>query len=207
MNLIDVTREFPTEKACLDYLEKMRWPSGLACLKCGSMKVKRLNVAGKRGKSRRIYQCLERPCLHQFTATTGTIFHDSHLLLRKWFMATALICDAKKGMSALQLQRHLSGPKKMSYGTAWYLCHRIRKAMEEARSEKLKGIVEVDETYVGGKYDRRRKRQPWEKTAVVGLAQRRGKIQAQLIPTASKQILVGVVGAPATSSRTLWIDC
>jgi hypothetical protein len=124
MNLIDVTRDFHSEDACLAYLEHMRWPRGLGCLKCGSVKVKQLEIkSGKRGKTRRVYQCLERECLHQFTATTGTIFHDTHLPLRKWFMAIALIVDAKKGMSALQLQRHL---KPISYRTAWYLCHRIR---------------------------------------------------------------------------------
>lgn len=133
MNLIDVNQQFATEDACLAYLESMRWPSGVGCLACGSTKVKQLEIKkGARGKTRRIYQCLERPCLHQFTATTRTIFHNTHLPLRKWFMAIALICDAKKGMSALQLQRHLTDKKKkMSYRTAWYLCHRIRKATEE----------------------------------------------------------------------------
>jgi transposase-like protein len=168
----------------------MRWPSGVCCIKCGSLKTARLELRGKRRKTnRRVYQCLERPCRHQFTATTGTILHDSHLPLRKWFLALAIICDAKKGLSANQLKRHL----KVNYRTAWYLCHRIRKAMEEALDGKMKGIVEVDETYIGGKYDRRRKRAPWEKTGVVGLAQRKGKVQAELIPTASKQVLVGII--------------
>src|ERR1700686_3835393 len=99
MNLIDVTQEFATEDACLAYLEAMRWPAGLGCLACGSMKVKHLKLSDKRGKARRVYQCLERPCQHPFTATSGTIFHDTHLPLRTWFLAMALICDAKKGIS------------------------------------------------------------------------------------------------------------
>jgi transposase-like protein len=196
MNLIDVTQEFATEDACLAYLEATRWPSGLACLKCGSVKVKRLKVTDKRGKTRRVYQCLERPCLHQFTATTGTVFHDTHLPLRIWFIAMALICDAKKGMSACQLQRHLPGSRKgtkMSYRTAWYLCHRIRKAMEESPKEQLTGTVEVDETFVGGKYNRRRKRGPWDRTPVMGLIERKGKVEARLIPTPSTQVLVGII--------------
>jgi transposase-like protein len=196
MNLIDVTQEFATEDACLAYLEAMRWPSGVACLKCGSMKVKRLNPKDKRGKTRRVYQCLERPCQHQFTATTGTIFHDTHLPLRTWFIAMALICDAKKGMSACQLQRHLPGSRKgtkMSYRTAWYLCHRIRKAMEEPNKEQFTGTVEVDETYIGGKYDRRRKRQPKELPGVAGLIERKGKLHLQTISTPSKAVLVGII--------------
>lgn len=189
MNLIDVARDFSNEQACLDYLEKLRWPSEIACLECGSVKVATLKLKDKRTKTRRIYQCLEQVCRHQFTVTTGTIFHDTHLPLRKWFLAIALICDAKKGVSANQLKRHL----KVQYRTAWYLAHRIRKAMQESEPSQLSGTVEVDETYVGGKYDRRRKRDPWQKQAVVGLIQRRGKVQALAIPTPSRTVLVGVV--------------
>jgi hypothetical protein len=181
MNLIDVTRDFHSEDACLAYLEHMRWPRGLACLKCGSVKVKQLEIkSGKRAKTRRVYQCLERECLHQFTATTGTIFHDTHLPLRKWFMAIALIVDAKKGMSALQLQRHL---KPISYRTAWYLCHRIRKAMNE-NGFQLTGEVEVDETYVGPKSHRKGK--PYskrtKKDVVLGMVERGGRLR--LLPVA-----------------------
>lgn len=190
MNLIDITEQFATEDACLGYLEKMRWPAGVGCLKCGSTKVKALEIKkGKRGRARRIYQCLEQPCRHQFTATAGTIFHDTHLPLRKWFMAIALICDAKKGMSANQLKRHL----KVQYRTAWHMCHRIREAMIENPGGPLTGIVEVDETYVGGKYDRRRKKGPKGQQPVVGLIERGGKVQTYTIPTPSKTVLVGVI--------------
>jgi transposase-like protein len=190
MNLIDVTRDFATEDACLEYLEQMRWPGGLACLACGSMKVKRLEIRkGRRGKTRRVYQCLERPCLHQFTATTGTIFHDTHLPLRKWFIAIALITDAKKGMSANQMKRHL----KVQYRTAWHLCHRIRKAMEEGELPQFTGTVEADETYLGGKYDKRRKRGPWENPGVMGIIERGGKVTARAFSTPSKQVLVGII--------------
>ena len=94
---------------------------------------------------------------------------DSHLPLWKWFLALYLMTESKKGISANQLKRSLN----ISYKTAWYLCHRIRKAMVEAgKKSQLDGIVEVDETYVGGKYDKRRKRDRYEKQAVVGLLQR-----------------------------------
>lgn len=188
MSLINVTADFATEDACLDYLEKTRWKSGLACLKCGSVKVARIQPKDKRSKMRRIYQCLEQPCLHQFTATTGTIFHDTHLPLRKWFIAVALISDAKKGMSALQMKNHLG----VNYRTAWFLCHRIRKAMEEA-PDMLRGTVEVDETYIGGRYDKRRKRNPYEKVPVVGLIERKGRVQARKVAKVNAQSLVGIV--------------
>src|SRR5207248_3367684 len=89
----------------------------------------------KKGKNQRVtfYQCLEPSCKQQFTATSGTIFHDSHLALHKWFLAIALIMDAKKGMSAKQLERHL----EVNYRTAWYLAHRIRKAMAEGNGGDL----------------------------------------------------------------------
>jgi transposase-like protein len=134
-----------------------------------------------------LYQCLE--CKAQFSATSGTLFNDSHLPLVKWFLAVALMCNAKKGISAKQMQRDLH----VSYKTAWYLCHRIRKAMEEGELPKFTGTVEADETYVGGKYDRRRKRRPWEKTPVMGIAERGGRVEAYRIATPSKTVLVGKI--------------
>lgn len=151
MNLIDVHKQFATDEQCLAYLEQMRWPKGERCVTCGNDKLSKVTRdVTKKGKNQRItfYQCLEPTCKQQFSPTAGTIFHDSHLPLHKWFLALALIVDAKKGISAKQLQRHLGIG---SYRTAWYLAHRIRKAMEESEGSLMKGIVEVDETYIGGK--------------------------------------------------------
>ncbi len=196
MNLIDINRDFSTEDKCLAYLEQLRWPSGLACLKCGSVKVKKLTIAKKskkqtkRGESRWIYQCLEQPCRHQFSVTSGTIFHDSHLPLKVWFTAIALICNAKKSLSALQLQRDLGIG---SYRTAWYLGHRIRKAMAEMGQDKLTGTIEADETFVGGKFTPRSIRPRHKKQGVMGLAQRGGKVEARMIPDRTADILLGVI--------------
>ena len=127
MKLIDVTRQFATEDTCLDYLEKMRWPNGLCCVHCGVMNVSKITRQAKgKNKRQRIYQCLEKECGKQFSATSGTIFNYTHLRLTKWFMAIAMICEAKKGMSAKQLERHLG----VNYRTAWHLYHRIREAMQ-----------------------------------------------------------------------------
>ncbi len=156
MNLIDVNEQFKTDQPCLAYLESMRWPDGvLICPECGADRISRITRRTKsKNKRAQLYQCLA--CSQQFSATSGTIFADSHLPLYKWFMALALVLDAKKGMSAKQLQRHLGIG---SYRTAWYMAHRIRKAMDLEPHEfpKMTGVVEMDETYVEKKSDSSRK--------------------------------------------------
>lgn len=202
MNLIDVTQQFATEDQCLDYLEQMRWPSGIGCIKCGSINVSKITRETKtKNRRKRLYQCLEKECGHQFSPTAGTIFHDSHLPLSKWFMAIALIVDSKKGMSANQMKRHL----KINYRTAWYLCHRIREAMKEPAGI-FSGTVEADETFIGGRYDRRRKRGPFEKQPVMGIIERKGRVYAQQIPTTSKRVLVGIVKDRVTPGSTVYTD-
>jgi transposase-like protein len=195
MNLIDVNRKFTNDAECLAYLEAQRWASGVRCVTCGGDRISRITRQKKTKNLRgNLYQCLENTCNQQFTSTSGTIFHDSHLTLTQWFTAVALICDAKKSLSALQLQRHLGIG---SYRTAWYLAHRIRKAMEETEESRhanpLKGTIEADETYIGGKYDKRRKRGPYEKPGVMGMLERGGKVRTYQIPTASKDVLVGTI--------------
>jgi transposase-like protein len=143
-SLIDVSQEFATEVQCIAYLEAMRWPEGVRCLRCNANRISRFVAKGRerfnrkgevvRSPDRHLYQCLT--CKHQFAVTTGTIFHDTHLPLHKWFQAVALMCDEKKGGSAMQLQRNL---RIGSYRTAWYLNHRIRKAMEEEPSRLAEG--------------------------------------------------------------------
>lgn len=172
MNLINVDKQFATDEQCLAYLEATRWPDGVRCPVCGNEKVSKITRKTMgRNKRAQIYQCLGKTCKQQFSATSGTIFNDSHLPLHKWFMALALVLDAKKGMSAKQLQSHLGIG---SYRTAWYMAHRIRRAMgvDETEFPKLSGVVKMDETYVGGKTIRRgekRDRSGKTKDIVVGL--------------------------------------
>jgi transposase-like protein len=177
MNLLDVYKELNTEAKCLGFLEHMRWPDGVKCLACDSPKVTsivakgKLNKkTGKRSPDRDLYQCNE--CRFQFTATTGTVYHDTHLPLHKWFLAIALITESKKGISANQLSRALG----VQYRTAWYLAHRIRKAMVDADRPKLKGIVEVDETYIGGK-QRGHRGKLKSKDVVIGVRERKGQVR------------------------------
>ena len=113
-------------------------------------------------KNRHQFDCDD--CHYQFSVTAGTIFHDSHLAALEVVSCGLSHGESKKGMSANQLKRSLD----ISYKTAWYLCHRIERLWKKLARPKLNGTVEVDETYVGGKYDKRRKRGPWEKQAVMG---------------------------------------
>jgi len=178
MNLIQVMQELGSEEQCWEFLENTRWPKGVRCVTCGSKEISTISreTDGK-NKRGRIYQCLEPTCKQQFSATAGTIFHDSHLPLTKWFLAVALITNAKKGISAKQLQRDL----KVSYQTAWHMSHRIRKSMEEQFPTKLSGVVEVDETFIGGKTQRRHKidGRTWRerKDIVIGMRERDGRVR------------------------------
>ncbi|HLZ11757.1 MAG TPA: IS1595 family transposase [Candidatus Acidoferrum sp.] len=186
MKLIDVTAKFKSDDDCLDYIESMRWPNGeIGCVHCGEVgRISKITREAKgKNKRNRLYQCLA--CGKQFSATSGTIFNDTHLPLTKWFLAIALICEAKKGISACQLQRHLG----VNYRTAWHLAHRIREAMQEGAS-LLTGVVEVDETYVGGKV--KRKGKPYvkkeKKDVVIGLIERGGKLR--LVPVADNKMSI-----------------
>jgi transposase-like protein len=185
MKLIDVHKQFQTEDQCLDYIEKMRWPNGeMCCVHCGEIgRVSKITREAGKNKRTRIYQCLA--CGKQFSATSGTIFNDTHLPLTKWFLAIALICEAKKGVSAKQLERHLG----VNYRTAWHLAHRIREAMQEGAG-LLTGVVEVDETYVGGKVKRKGKPhvKKDKKDVVIGLVERGGKLR--LVPVADNKMAI-----------------
>jgi hypothetical protein len=218
MNLIEVVSEFRTEADCLDSLELVRWPNGLCCIKCGEMNVykfttnattrKRTNKKGETRTvvvpSRRLYECKAPKCGYQFSATTGTVFHDSHLSLIKWFMAVGLIVEAKKGMSALQVARHLN--LENSYKTVWYLCHRIRKAMKDGGL--LTGIVEVDETYLTPKKPRKGK--PYVKKekrdVVLGMIERGGKLRLVPMTDSKMETIEPIMDAHISPDATLQTD-
>ena len=204
MNLIDVTRFFKDDDDCLAYMESLRWPDGvIRCPTCGAKEISTITrkpglvTRGKnagqerKNKRTRIYQCLESTCKQQFSATSGTSFNDSHLPLKTWLMALAIVVDAKKGMSAKQLQEHLGIG---SYRTAWYMAHRIRKSMEEKNPSPMTGVVEMDETYIGGKSKRRGKRPPRpKKDMVIGLRERQGRVRFFHVPDAKTDTIKAIV--------------
>ena len=192
-NLIELMEKFNSEDRCREYVEALRWPSGVCCTRCGSVSVSKVI-------KRHQYDCND--CRYQFSAMAGTVFHDSHLPLTKWFLAVYLMCEAKKGVSANQIKRTLD----ISYKTAWYLCHRIREAMKTDTSKKLKGIVEADETFVGGRYDRRRKRASYEKPCVVGVIQRGGEVRAKKIPSRGARAIAAFVKESVKPGSKLMTD-
>ena len=212
ISLFEHLKDFGSEAKCIKHFEKIRWPHGLACISCGSVRVFKFNTKGKTGKERYLYECVD--CRYQFSVTTGTIFHDSHLPLTKWFLAIYLICSSKKGVSAKQLERELS----VGYKTAWYMAHRIRLAMQEDQNfcQKFSGVCEVDETYVGGKAKGRRGRGASNKTPVVGIKERTsGKVRMMAVENCKASTLAGFIrnhAAPGSEIHTdefrsyLWLD-
>jgi transposase-like protein len=176
MNLPKLIAEFGSDEQCRARLVQLRWPNGVTCPRCKSEKVSEI-------AERDQYNC--NGCFYQFSVTSGTIFHDSHLSLSKWFLAIYFMTEAKKGVSALQIKRMLN----IAYQTAWHLCHRIRAAMREINSELLRGVVEVDETYVGGKVRGMGRGYKGNKAIAIGAVQREGKIRLQVIAHADKPTL------------------
>jgi transposase-like protein len=138
MTILDFQERFGTDEACRDHLFKIRWPHGPVCPHCGGKDFYKIT-------KRNVYEC--KACRHQVSLTAGTIMHGSHTPLRKWFWAVYLAAQDKRGISALALKRELS----VAYQTAWTMLHKIRKAMADRDSlYQLAGIVELDETYIGG---------------------------------------------------------
>ncbi len=213
LSIIDTAKVFATEENCHLYLETARWPKGVRCIKCDHDKVSKFTVKGKTrvtkkgetktGPERFMYQCLSPECKYQFQTTTGTLFSDTHLPLSKWMMAVALMCNAKKGLSAKQMERDLG----VSYKTAWYLCHRIRKGMEEGFGGMFTGTVEADETYVGGKYDKRRARAKYDKAPVFGIIEREsGKVTAKHVRKVNAATLQAEIGRVVITDARMMTD-
>src|SRR5438552_9440687 len=142
--------QYRDEEAAREHIEKIRWPDGPVCPHCGVIgEATKLEPRkeSKNGVRKGVWNC--NACRKQFTITVGSIFEDSHIPLHKWLLAIHLLASSKKGMSAHQLMRNL---ELKSYRSAWFMAHRIRWALtQEPIKGALGGIVEVDETYIGGK--------------------------------------------------------
>jgi transposase-like protein len=166
---------FPNEDACDAFLVQHRWPEAVRCPRCGSDRVYPLQTMKWK------WECPDcrKGGAYRFSHLVGTVFENTNMDLRDWFRVIHLMVTAKKGISARQVHRYMGFG---SYKTAWYMCHRIRAAMQDKEFRKLMGIVEVDETYIGGK-DKNRHwdkksggsgRGPTGKTPVVGAVRRKG---------------------------------
>ncbi len=187
MAAIDVARL--TEGEARTILENIRWPKGPTCPHCKSRNATRINAQSTKVRDG-LLQC--NACRQQFTVTVGTVMHRSHITLRQWVQAFHSMCSHKKGVSALQLQRNL-GLK--SYKSAWHLAHRIRWAMRQGPMRTfLKGTVEVDETYVGGKTRLGKRGKASErKVPVVALVERGGRIRTKPVEHVTSKTLKSII--------------
>ena len=162
MSYFEFQELFPTEDACYDHLQKLRWPDGFQCPECGHGKAYFIS-------RRKVFQCEQ--CRHQTTLTANTIFHKTHTPLRKWFWAVYLVGNDKRGCSATQLSKKIA----VSYPTAWLIIHKIRKAMQDQdASYKLNHFIEMDDAYFGSKSKGKRGRGASNKSKVVIAVENRG---------------------------------
>ena len=207
ISLVKFAKQFNTEKKCIAYFANMRWPEGVRCVKCDGERISEFDTHGKTGKPRHIFECMN--CKYQFTVTVGTVFHNSHVPLTKWYLAIRLMCSSKKGISGKQLERELD----VSYETAWSMGHRIRVAMKD-EMHILKGIVEVDETWVGGKAKNRHKSKrsgkgggPGSgKVPVIGAIERNGRVVVRAIDRANVETVNQFVNEMVANDVSLLVS-
>lgn len=189
-SILEFQKEFSTEEKCREYLEQQRWNGTPACPFCGSLNVCRFT----NGK---IFKCREKECRSKFSVTVGTIYENTKVPLTKWFLATYILAVHSKGISSLQLASWLGVTQK----TAWHLNHRIRVMLTENAPELLEGIVEVDESYIGGslKNIHKKKKEALKeagidnKTMVFGAVQRNGKVRTKVIPQTNIENISGAI--------------
>ncbi|MCR8640779.1 transposase [Leptospira interrogans serovar Ricardi] len=208
MNHFELLQRFPDDRAIIDYFVQCRYGKHIRCNHCKSNRISPL-------KNPKFYQC--NGCNLTFSIFKGTIFEKTRVSLRKWILAINFVCNNKKSLSACQLQREIGG----SYETSWRMLHQIRKAMDSKLNQKLfEAIVEVDETYVGGKPRKgSRKNKPVKrgrgtnKTPVVGILEREsGRVYAQVaIPNLEGKKLTGkqllnIIDKAITKNITIMTD-
>lgn len=200
LTLQQLGQEFGTEEQCLAYVVRLRWPQGVRCARCGSAQVSKLARPWR-------WQCKQcNPHGYRFSPLVGTVFENTKYPLTIWFKVIYLLCQSKKGISALQVHRMIGSG---SYRTAWSMCHRIRAALQPTARPPLRGVVEVDETYVGGKEGKKRKAKRRRlngtagKSPVLGALRRRGVVVTQVVETTDTRTLQGFVTARVSPQAEL----
>ena len=200
--LVEAIRYFADADVCLSYLIPIRWPHGITCPHCASTESSFI-------ASRRIWRC--KGCKKQFSVKIGTIMEDSPLTLDKWLTAIWLIANAKNGISSYEIHRALGITQK----SAWFLLHRIRLAMQNGTLAKLKGEVEVDETFIGGKARNMHKDKRAEKITgrgatgkaiVIGVLERGGKVRTKVIPDTKKKTVQAEVRQHVEAGTPVYTD-
>jgi transposase-like protein len=205
-SLIEAIRYFSDLDVCTEFVAHLRWPSGPVCPKCGSVD-KHSYVT-----TRRIWKC--KACKRQFSVKVGTIFEDSPLGLNKWLPAIWLAANSKNGISSHELGRALGVTQK----SAWFMLHRIRLAMREGTFEMMSGTVEVDETFIGGKARNMHKAQriakygkggahpSLGKTTVLGMVERGGRVNAQVVESTKRRTLQSYVRDIVDEGASVYTD-
>lgn len=193
-NLLEVQKCFPDEQSCIDYLIHTRWNDKPVCVHCGSSrKIYRISGGLK-------LKCAN--CRKIFSVKIGTIFEDSPLPLQKWFFAIYVFSAHKKGISSYQLGKDIS----VRQATAWHMLHRIRESMRPKTNKYLRGTLEVDETYVGGKGHGKRGRGAENKTPVFGMAERQGEVRTMPIERVNSKTLKELIRKNISGDSTIITD-
>jgi transposase-like protein len=203
--LQEAVKYFSDDLLCVNFVASLRWENGVAvCPHCGNDKTSFIST-------RKIWKC--KACKKQFSVKVGSIFEDSPIGLDKWLVAIWLIANAKNGISSYELHRAIGITQK----SAWFVLHRIRTAMQSGSFEKLSGVVECDETFVGGDaqnmhFEKRervmgKKRGGYShKTAVLGMVQRQGKARAKVIPNVKGKTMIPIIRENVEEGSTLHTD-
>lgn len=198
----EIFQAFADEDKAREMMERIRWPEGPICPHCKS-DGPFYDIKGKTAR-KGVRTC--KKCRKQFTVSVGTVFERSHIPLNKWLYAIFAMNASKKGVSANQLHRELG----ITYKSAWFMAHRIREAMtEDPSGSKLGGmgqVVEVDETYVGGSWERNTRARGQEKAIVVGLVERDGKARTYHMPNATRGFLQSLIRLNVDDSTHIMTD-
>ncbi|MBA3913620.1 MAG: IS1595 family transposase [Acidobacteriales bacterium] len=197
---------FANPDSCVDYLANSRWPNGeVQCPNCGSKSV-------KYNPKRRTWQCASHHAKREFSVKLGTVMEDSPISLDKWLMVVWMLTNCKNGVSSYEIARDV----KVTQKSAWFMLHRIRLGLQDDFfGSKMGGEVEVDETFIGGKArnmhmsERKRRitgRGPQDKTAVMGILERGGKVRASVVPSRKKAVLQAEVRKHVEAGAALYSD-
>lgn len=206
LNLVEITKHFPDDASARAYLESMRWPDGVVCPHCGVVGTAYRIAANPDRKVRPgLWQCREKGCGKQFTVTVGTVFEDSKIPLNKWLIAWSLLCASKKGVAALELQRLLG---LGSYRTAWFMLHRIRESLKDPvfDGSPLRGVVEADATFVGGRRRQGHKGKYARKKAVITVVERDGRARSTVRDHEDRESIEPILETNVDPSSTLMTD-